>query len=82
MMRVIEKTEITALEPLLCSIQAAMKVLGRSERSVIDMIARGQIEAVKSDRRTLVVVQSMKDYAARLPKAKGTPNRAQAVAVA
>jgi len=57
MMRVIEKTEITALEPLLCSIQAAMKVLGRSERSVIDMIARGQIEAVKSDRRTLVVVQ-------------------------
>ena len=73
-MRVIEKADITALEPMLCSIQAAMKVLGRSERSIIDMIARGQIEAVKSDRRTLIVVHSLKHYVASLPKAKGTPN--------
>jgi hypothetical protein len=73
-MRVIEKCDITALEPMLCSIQAAIKVLGRSERSVIDMIARGDIRAVKSDRRTLVVVQSLKDYVASLPAAKGTPN--------
>ena len=73
-MRVIEKADIAQLEPMLCSIQAAIKILGRSERSIIDMIARGDIEAVKSDRRTLVVVQSLKDYVASLPKAKGTPN--------
>jgi hypothetical protein len=73
-MRTIEKADIAALEPMLCSIQAAMKILGRSERSIIDMIARGQIQAVKSDRRTLIVVASMKDYVASLPKAKGTPN--------
>ena len=84
-MRVIEKAEIVPLEPLLCSVQAAMKVLGRSERSVIDMIARGKIEAVKSDRRTLVVVRSLHDYVASLPKAKGTLNgrlHNEAVAVA
>lgn len=48
--------------------------------STSDAISKGQIKAVKSDRRTLIVVQSLKDYAASLPAAKGTPNnyRAQA----
>jgi hypothetical protein len=44
-MRVIEKVDIVPLEPMLCSISAAIKVLGRSERSVLDMIARGKIQA-------------------------------------
>jgi hypothetical protein len=74
-MRVIEKADIAALEPMLCSIQAAIKILGRSERSIIDMISRGEIAAVKSDRRTLVLVQSLKDYVAGLPRARGTPDR-------
>jgi hypothetical protein len=79
-MKTIEKADIVALEPLLCSIQAATKLLGRSERWVFDAISKGEIKAVKSDRRTLIVVQSLKDYAASLPAAKGTPNnyRAQA----
>jgi hypothetical protein len=71
-MKVIEKADIAALEPMLCSIPAAIKILGRCERSIIDMIARGQIQAVKSDRRTLIVVRSLKDYVAGLPLAKGT----------
>jgi hypothetical protein len=73
-MRTIEKVDIAPLEPLLCSIQAAVKILGRSERSIKDMIARGLLQAVKSDRRTLIVVQSMHDYVAGMPKARGTPN--------
>jgi hypothetical protein len=73
-MRVIEKADIKALEPMLCSIQAATTLTGRSERFIIDAIARELIEAVKSDRRTLVVVQSLRDYVASLPRAKGTPN--------
>ena len=83
-MRVIEKADIGSLEPLLCSIQAASKILGRSDRSIFDMIAQGEIRAVKSDRRTLVVVQSMKDYVAKMPAAKGTPHsyRAKAAALA
>ena len=73
-MRVIEKADIAPLEPLLCSIQAGITIIGRSERFIIDAIARGELEAVKSDRRTLLVVQSLKDYVARLPPARGTRN--------
>ena len=73
-MRVVEKADILPLEPLLCSIQAGTAIIARSERFIIDAIARGKIKAVKSDRRTLLVVQSLKDYAASLPAAKGTPN--------
>jgi hypothetical protein len=73
-MRVIEKADIAPLEPLLCSIKAGVTVLGRSERFIIDAIARGHLQAVKSDRRTLLVVQSLKDYVTKLPAAKGTIN--------
>ena len=73
-MRVIEKADIASLEPLLRSIQAGTAIIGRSERFIIDAIARGKIEAVKSDRRTLLVVQSLKNYVASLPAAKGTIN--------
>jgi hypothetical protein len=82
-MRAIEKTNVMMLEPLVCSIQAATKILGRCERSIKDMIAKGELQAIKSDARTLIVVQSMKDYVAGAPPAKGTPNsypRAAAVA--
>jgi hypothetical protein len=72
--KVIEKADIAPLEPLLCSIQAGTAIIGRSERFIIDAIAQGKLAAVKSDRRTLLVVQSLKDYAASLPRAKGTPN--------
>jgi hypothetical protein len=76
-MRNIEKADIAPLEPLLCSIQAGTTILSRSERFIIDAIARGELEAVKSDRRTLLVVQSLKDYVDRLranSPAKGTRN--------
>jgi hypothetical protein len=76
-MKVIEKADIAPLEPMLCSIQAGVKLIGRSERFIIDAIARGKIEAVKSDRRTLLVVESLKKYVADLratSRAKGTLN--------
>ena len=79
-MRVIEKADIAQIEPLLCSIQAGTAIIGRSERFIIDAIARGYIKAVKSDRRTLLVVQSLKDYVAKLPPAKGTKNPPRRVA--
>ena len=73
-MRVIEKADIASLEPLLCSIQAGTAIIARSERAIIDLVAQGKVKAVKSDRRTLLVVQSLKDYVAGLPPAKGTRN--------
>jgi hypothetical protein len=78
-MRVIEKADIAVLEPLLCSIQAGTAIIGRSKRFIIDAIARGKLKAVKSDRRTLLVVESLKDYVASLPPATGTINPRRAV---
>jgi hypothetical protein len=69
----IERADVAPLEPLLCGVEAATLIIGRSERFIYDAIARGLLKAVKSDGRTLVVVQSLKDYAAGLPPAKGTP---------
>lgn len=76
-MRVIEKLDITPIEPILCSIKAGEKLIGHSRRFIIDAIARGKIEAVKSERRTLLVYESLKKYAANLQatsRAKGTIN--------
>ena len=76
-MKVIEKADVAPIEPLLCSIEAVTAIIGRSKRFIIDAIARGVLKAVKSDRRTLLVVQSLKDYVANLEAtkpAKGTPN--------
>jgi len=77
--RVIERKDVAApVQPIFCSVEAATAIIARSERFVIDAIARGVIKGVKSDRRTLVVVQSLYDYANSLPPAKLTPdNRAR-----
>ena len=80
-MRVIEKTNVTSIEPIFCSVAAGAVILGRSKRFILDAIARGKIKAVKSDSRTLLLVQSLKDYAAKLPAAKGTINPPKRIAV-
>jgi hypothetical protein len=73
--KLIGKTEIVRIEPLLCSVAEATVMTGRSKRFIADGIARGLFAAKKSDGRTLLVVQSLKDYVAGLPAAKGTRNR-------
>jgi integrase len=73
--KLLDKTEIARIEPLLCSVAEASVMTGRSKRFIADGIARGLFQAKKSDGRTLLVVQSLKDYVAGLPEAKGTLNR-------
>jgi hypothetical protein len=72
-MRVIEKTEVAAVEPILCSIPAAGAIIGRGERFIYEAIATNKIKAVKADKRTLVVMDSLREYAAGLPAAKIKP---------
>jgi Helix-turn-helix domain len=67
-MNVIET--LTTLSPILCPISVAAQMIGRSERVIYDLIGRGQIEAVKSDGRTLIRVASLDRYAASLPLAE------------
>ena len=72
-MKVIEKADIAPLMPLLCSVPAAMTLISRSERFIYDALSRGIIKGVKSDRRTLIVVDSLHAYVASLEPAKGCP---------
>jgi Helix-turn-helix domain len=58
---------------ILCSIPQACAMIGRGTQAIYDLIGRGQIEAVKSDGRTLVRVESLHRYAAALPPAKIKP---------
>jgi hypothetical protein len=73
-MKVIEKADVATIEPLLCSVEAAEAIIGRGRRFILDAIANGVIKGVKSDRRTLVVVKSLHEYAAGLPIAKLKPD--------
>jgi hypothetical protein len=61
------------LQPILCRIPQAAAMIGRCPRFIYEAIATGKIEAVKSDRRTLVVVESLRRYAAGLDRAKIKP---------
>jgi hypothetical protein len=55
---------------ILCTIPQARTLIPRSRQFFYDAIAAGDIRAVKSDGRTMIVVQSLHDYAAALPPAK------------
>jgi hypothetical protein len=61
------------------SVEQASIILSRSKRFVIDALARGLIAGKKSDGRTLIEVQSLRDYVSALPPAKGTLNRRRPV---
>jgi uncharacterized membrane protein len=55
---------------ILCTIQQARTLIPRSRQFFYDAIAAGLIAAVKSDGRTMIVVQSLHDYVASLPPAR------------
>jgi hypothetical protein len=63
------------LPAILCSIPQASAMIGRGTQAIYDLIGGGKIRAVKSDGRTLIVVQSLHEYAASLPPAKVSPPR-------
>jgi hypothetical protein len=60
-------------QQILCTIPQAAGKISRCERFIYDAIATGKIAAVKSDRRTLIIVESLYSYAANLPRAKIKP---------
>lgn len=68
-------SEAVAVTPLLLPVKQACTVIGRGQSALYELIGAGKIRAVKSDGRTLVVVESLRDYAASLPPAKIAPPR-------
>ncbi len=65
-------TEI-AIEPILVSIPNAAAMIGRGITFIYSGLGDGTFDAVKSDGRTLVVVESLRRYAASLPPARIKP---------
>jgi hypothetical protein len=63
----------TSLPPILCTIPNAAAMIGRGTRFIYEAIATDKIKAVKSDKRTLIVVNSLHEYVAGRPAAKIKP---------
>src|SRR5262245_38113528 len=57
------------IDPILAPIPQAAAMIGRGITFVYEAISDGRIRAVKSDKRTLVVVESLHEYANSLPPA-------------
>jgi hypothetical protein len=62
-----------SLAPILVTIPQAAAMIGRGVTFIYGAIGNGTIKAVKSDKRTLIVVESLHAYAAGLPAARIKP---------
>jgi hypothetical protein len=71
------KASKVELPPILCSIPQASAMIGRGTQAIYDLIGSNQIRAVKSGGRTLILVESLHEYAASLPPAKVRPPRSR-----
>ncbi len=65
--------QVVPLSPILVTIPDAAAMIGRGATFIYAAISNGVIQAVKSDKRTLVVVKSLQDYVASLPPPKMRP---------
>jgi hypothetical protein len=54
------------VEPLLLSIPQTGQVIGRSVATVYVLLGDGRLKGVKSDNRTLITMESVKEYVATL----------------
>jgi hypothetical protein len=61
------------IEPLLVSVPQTAQYIGRCTATVYELIGSGRLNAVKSDGRTLVTMESIKGYVASLPPAQIAP---------
>jgi hypothetical protein len=71
---------MTKITPILVTIKDAAHMVGRGQTWVYEAIGSGKLQAVKSDRRTLVTVTSLMAYTDSLPAAKISPPRRRNVA--
>jgi hypothetical protein len=63
------------VEPILCSVPQGCQMLGVGTQAMYDLIGSDLVKAVKHGTRTLLVVASLKEYAATLPRAVIAPPR-------
>jgi hypothetical protein len=61
------------VSPIAVNIRQAAQMIGRGCSTIYWLIASGDLEAIKSDNRTLVIVESLRAYVDRCPRVKITP---------
>ena len=66
----LQPIHVDPLQPILCTIQDGAQFIGRGVTFIYTALAEGKIRGVKSDKRTLLVVESLREYAATLPAAR------------
>jgi excisionase family DNA binding protein len=64
---------LAGCDPILVPVSQASAIIARSPRTVYEMMATGELKAVKAGRSTLVLYESIKEYVAGLPPAKIKP---------
>lgn len=60
------------IEPINISVPEAARFLGCCRAKLYQLFAAGQVRAVKQGRRTLVPVESLRQYAQSLPEMRPT----------
>jgi excisionase family DNA binding protein len=63
-------------EPMLVSLDEVSAMIGKSRRTVYELIATDKLKAVRAGRNTRVVYQSVKAYVDNLPAVKIKPYHA------
>lgn len=63
-------------EPMLVSLDEVSVLIGKSRRTVYELIATDKLKAVKAGRNTRVIYQSVKAYVDNLPAVKIKPYHA------
>jgi hypothetical protein len=58
------------VEPILCSVPQGCQMIACGIQGMYDLIGAGKVQAVKRGTRTLLVVESLRTYAASLPPAQ------------
>jgi hypothetical protein len=61
---------LAGCDPILVPVNQASAIISRSPRMVYEMMASGELKAVKSGRNTLILYDSIREYVAKLPPAK------------
>jgi hypothetical protein len=57
-------------DPMLVPIDQASAIIAKSPRMIYELMATGELKAVKSGRNTLVVYDSIREYVGKLPAAR------------
>jgi excisionase family DNA binding protein len=58
---------LAGMQPLTVTVPQASAMINKSPRTIYELMATGELQAVKSGRNTLIVYDSLRQYVSKLP---------------